>query len=146
MKTLPKAHQQKLVNEMRFAAKKMREEISPHKQIYFFSAVFGELIRTLNWTWDRERALTKQVTEATHRQIGDTLRKNQTREEKAIFVPDIIFTLLAQTTDDLADYFDTQEGSLCEILGRFSELSYATAGNGYYLMEKGDLTLTIEED
>lgn len=138
---LPKVVQQRLIQEVRFAAEKIIEEQSMFRKLYFFSAIHGEIGRVLNWSWDRDLALIHNVFQHTHQAISGRVRSIP--QERAMEFPPEIMERLTQLADDLADYLEgpKDKESLCDLLGRVSELEYATTGNGNFLIEKGILKL-----
>ena len=136
---------QRLVEECHYAATKMQESPQPAKKLYYFSVVFGEAQRVLNWEWSTDLALIYAVAQHVHTQMNMPLQ-----------VPGMGQTLpidwttlcdkLTQTTSDLATHFEKpeDEGStekLFRILGHFAEIAYAVSGNGSYLHEKGAFKL-----
>ncbi|MCP3682940.1 MAG: hypothetical protein GY861_09640 [bacterium] len=130
---------QRLAKEYRYAANKMQESTDPLKKLYYFSVLYGEAQRTLNWEWDRDLALVHVVTQQAHQQI------NQTVQTPASTVPPIdwqdILDKLTQITSDIATYYENistkSKDDLYQVLGRLAEVSYSTIGNGAYLNEKG---------
>ena len=136
---------QRLVEECHYAATKMQESPQPAKKLYYFSVVFGEAQRVLNWEWSTDLALIYAVAQHVHTQMNMPLQ-----------VPGMGQTLpidwttlcdkLTQTTSDLATYFEKAENGgsreeLYQILGRFAEIGYAANGNGSYLYGKGLIKL-----
>lgn len=139
--SLPKIVQERLVKEIRFAANMMYAEENPFRKLYFFSAIYGEIGRALNWSWDRELALIHNTIRQAHLQISGRFRTSP--QERAMPFPDIVFERLASVAQDLADYIESPKDKevLCNLMGRVAELEYAMTGNGNYLMEKGLLKL-----
>ncbi len=142
---LREEYQQRLAKEYHYAATKMQEVTQPVKKLFYFSVLFGEVQRVLNWEWNTDLALINTVTQQVYAQfntaiqmpgIGQTLPLDWTT----------VFDKLTQVTSDLATYFDKaeNEGSkeeLYRILGHFAEIAYAVSGNGSYLLEKGSFKL-----
>jgi len=144
---LPKNLHQRLAEEFRFIADKMHEENDPARKLYLFSGMYGEANRLLNWTWDRDLVLLHNVLQNTHQLFSGRLQAVASGD-RAFRLSGELFELLTQAADDLAEYMlaeymeeEGQKPDLCELLGRFAELSYATTGNGNYLSEKGLLKL-----
>ena len=135
---LREEYRQRLAQEYRYAATKMQESPQPAKKLYYFSVLFGESQRILNWEWDRDLSLIYMTSQYTYNQINlliqPGVRGNVPIDDS------MVFTALTQATLDLATYLEktgdnTEE--LHQILGRFAEISYAVTGNGSYLYEKG---------
>jgi hypothetical protein len=136
---LRKELRQRLAQEYRYAATRMQQEAHPAKKLFYFSIFFGEASRILNLEWDRDLALIFMVTQQTHTQISAT-----TQAQAFSLLPiqgATVYEQLTKTASDLAGYTEkTKEGpkeELCQILGRFAEITYAVSGNGSYLHEKG---------
>ncbi len=136
------AYRQRLAQEYRYASDKMQQSANPARKLYYFSILFGEAQRVLNWEWDRNLALIHMVALDVHKQI--------TAQIPAFGVlpinGDVIFEKLTQTVSDLATYFENlgneeDNSRLCQILARLAEIGYAVSGNGSYLYEKGLIKL-----
>jgi hypothetical protein len=133
---------QRLATEYRYAATKMQEVISERKMFYF-SVLFGEAQRVLNFEWDRDLSLVYIVAQQSHVLINTQLHTFGT------LLPikaSTVFEKLTQITSDLASYYEKAEGEsdkqeLYQILGCLAEITYATNGNGTYLYEKGVIEL-----
>ena len=136
---------QRLAKEYRYAATKMQEVTQPAKKLFYFSVLFGEAQRVLNWEWDRDLALIYSVTLHVHTQFNTTM---QIPALGQVLPNDwvIVYDKLTQVASDFAAYFEKNgnEGSkaeLYQILGRFAEIAYVVGGNGSYLYEKGSFKL-----
>lgn len=132
---------QRLAKEYRYAATKMQQALEPAKKLYYFSVLFGEAQRLLNWDWNQDVALIHQVTQQAYTQIHPT---TQASVLGSLFPIDgsVIYDQLTQTAADLAAYFEKTEKEasreqLFQIIARIAEISYAAGGNGSYLYEKG---------
>ena len=133
---------QRLAQEYRYAATKMQESPQPDQKLYYFSVLWGEAQRVLNWEWNRDLALIYMAANHTYSQVN-LLMQPQVLSVSPIDVS-AVFTALIQATFDLATYLEkagdnTEE--LHQILGRFAEISYVANGNGSYLHEKGLIKL-----
>lgn len=134
-----KEYRQRLAKEYRYAAAKITEVQQLPQKLFYFSILFGEAQRILNFEWDRDLALVHTVTVRAHEQINGAL------SPAAAAVPvdwATVKEVLAKTTSDLAMFFESSidkidHGELCQILGRIAEVSYMVSGNGSYLYEKG---------
>lgn len=140
---LPKEIRQRLAQEFRFAAGKMKETEDPFRKLYFFSAFYGETARALNWVWDRDLVLLHTMCQHAHQQIHARLQSVITGGERVVRPPGALYEALTQVADDLAQYVaqEPETQSLSDLLGRLAELNYLATGNGYYLYEKGLIKL-----
>ncbi len=136
--------QQHLANEYRYAVTKMQEVSQPARKLFYFSVIFSEAQRTLNWQWDRNLALIYAVTHFTHTQINSAMQTSAISQSLPIDWT-LIFDKLTLVTSDMASFFENANNitndELVQILGRFAELTYAVMGNGSYLYEKGEFSL-----
>jgi hypothetical protein len=131
-------YRQRLAQEYRYAATKMQESSQSARKLYYFSVLFGESQRILNWEWDRDLSLIYMAGQYTYNQINLLMQPGM---HGNIPIDDsVVFTALTQAIFDLATYLEKTEDNteeLHQILGRFAEISYAVTGNGSYLYEKG---------
>ena len=140
---LPDDLRTRLATEYRTAVDRMRDSDDPFGQIYYFSVFFGEASRVLNWHWDRDLALINLVTQGTQRAVSQRLQTIVSNTERVVQLSEEFFDAFSQAASDLTDYVE-QDGDpeeLRAVLGRMAELSYVTTGNGYYLLDKGQISL-----
>ena len=129
--------------ECRYAANKMQSSPDPARKLFFFSALFGEAQRLLNLEWDRDIVLIFIVTQQAYNQINVQLPLLGSVLPIKL---ETVFEKLTQNASNLASYLEknekkTRQEELCQILGRFAEITYVTQGNGSYLYEKGIIKL-----
>jgi hypothetical protein len=129
----------RLVREYRNAANKMKEAPNPTRKMFYFSVLFSETQRVLNWQWDRELVLIFIVTQTAHAQINTSMQTNALSQALPLDWQNIL-NKLTELTDEFATCFEKQE-DLIVILGKFAEITYAVSGNGSYLLDKGDISL-----
>ena len=132
---------QRLAKDYSYAVTKMQEETQPAKKLFYFSVLFSEAQRVLNWEWNRDLALIYTVTQHVHTQINNTMQVPGLGQTLPIDWT-TVFDKLTQVASDLAAYLEKTENEdsgeeLCQILGRLAEIAYAVSGNGSYLYEKG---------
>lgn len=141
---LPENLRERLVGEFRFATEKMALEDDPHRKLYFYSALFGEAGRILNLYWDPELALIHGITQQTFNQINARQELITSGRDRIIPVDDKLLVALTHAAVELTEYIDSgsdEKGKLCGILERFTTLAFLTTGNGYYLLQRGSITL-----
>jgi len=131
---------ERLAKEYRYAATKMQGSPNPMQKLFYFSVLFGEASRVLNYEWDRDVALIHLVTQQVYNQL---MASGQSPLISSLPIEwPKVYEKLTQTTVDIATHMEKKEGKdnreeLCEILGRLAEITYAVSGNGSYLYEKG---------
>lgn len=126
----------KLVDEIKFALEKMKQESDAASKLYYFSAIFGIMNRIYNLEYSSDLIFAHAIISSTHSQINARLQA----PDKVIQLPLEIFDKLSDATAELLDVID-KDGNLYEVLKKFVLLGYVTAGNGYYLYQKGLLKL-----
>lgn len=140
---LPEEVRNRLTDEISFAADRMSEEGVGLRKLYFFSAVFGVVGRELNHHWDPKLALIYQVTNLSYQQINSRLQQIAAGDTTLPVGRDILGALDV-ATQQLARLLKQEEildPDLLRILGSMAELSYATTGNGHYLLTRGRIRL-----
>ena len=132
-----------LANELLFVVERMRDNQSDvAAQLYFFSAAFGMVSRLLNQAWDAELVLIHSVLQSTYVSVNNRLQMSASGRERFVEIPGSLMSSLVDTTEQLEKAIrGKKDAKIHSILARFSELAYATTGNGYYLFLKGLIKL-----
>jgi hypothetical protein len=131
-----KEYRDRLAKEYSYAAKKM-QEAPPERKMFYFSVLFGEATRILNFDWDGDLSLLQLVAQSAFNQINAQIPALGTTLPTKVMT---VFELLTQSFFDLAGYYEKENSNkedLYQILVRLSEITYIAVGNGSYLFEKG---------
>ena len=139
---LPPELHKRLRDELRLAVTKMSEADSPHQKLYYFSVFFGEAARVLNWHWDEELVLIWAITQHVHGSLMRCLQASA-QGERVITLTKTYFDALTREAIALVEWIE-KEGNkteLFDIAASLTEILYATTGNGFYLLDKGFITL-----
>lgn len=114
----------------------MHEESDPVRKVYFFSALFTEISRILNWHWDRDLVLLHWVLQATHSNLG--ARVQPASPNVNLKLASVLVEPLTNVAEGLAEYMEKGgEGhDLYELIGRAAEIGYLSTQHGTYVMEK----------
>lgn len=141
---LPKALQERLASEFRFAADGMKAAEDYPTKVYFFSVFYGEPGRILNLHWERSLALLHDVVQKACQQMNlkPTLPEGTTPLLKGI--PIGWMEAFDQVGDEIASTYEADEvdeSRLYAALGRVAELAYVLTGNGFYLFMRGAIKL-----
>jgi hypothetical protein len=137
---------QRLIKEYKNAAEKMLSTNIPPRKLFYFSVLFSETQRVLNWQWDRDHALIHAVTQHAHTQLAAALQSAAASPALPVNWEGLL-NRLTEVTQEFAEHYESIEPdnpnreALCEILGKISEISYASTGNGSYLNDKGELPI-----
>ncbi len=138
---LSEESRKRLAEEYRYAVTKMQNETQIPKKLFYFTVLFSEAQRMLNWEWNSDLALIFLITHNLHTQVNATMQMPMVGGVIPIDWPGFL-DKLTQLASDLASYFEkageeNNKKELYDILGRFAEATYAASGNGSYLLEKG---------
>ena len=134
---LTKELRERLASEFRVAVALMTASESALEKMYYFSVLYLETGRIINWQWDTDLILIWMVTQQTHQKATAKLQR-MAQGDRLAPIPDDYFDHLIEATAELAAYVE-KDGSghdLAQIMGKFAELAYLTTGNGFYLMQK----------
>lgn len=128
---------ERLGSEFRLAVSLMVASESPREKLYYFSVLYLESGRIINWQWDRDLVLIWMVTQQTHIRATAKLQ-SMLQGDPVAPLPDDYFVQLTKATYELTEYVEKNgtEQELAQIMGTFAQLDYLTTGNGYYLTQK----------
>lgn len=129
-----------LVDEINFVVKKMEETQDGTNILYYFSAVFGIFHRILNMDYSNDLIYAHFVLRSTHEVFQQRLKAIQQGVDRTVLISDQQFEKLIALSRELLDKIQ-KKSSIDETLKKFIVLSYSTTGNGYYLMQKGQLKI-----
>ena len=132
----------RLKDEMRLAVDKMVETENPNQMLYYFSVFFGEATRVLNWQWDEDLVLIWTIGQNVHGALNQRLQAI-TQGERVITITKPYFDALKRQAITLVEWVE-KEGNkteLCDIMAGLAKIIYATTGNGFYLLDKGFISL-----
>ena len=141
---LTKDLRERLGSEFRLAVSLMVASESPREKLYYFSVLYLESGRIINWQWDSDLVLIWLVTQQTHQRATAKLLAMLQGDQVAP-LPDDYFVQLTQATYKLTEYIekDGSEQELTQIMGTFAQLNYLTTGNGYYLTQKQSIIKSL---
>ncbi len=130
-----------IVEELGRVAPLLRDpNVEPLSKMYYFSAIHGIINRVINFDYDPGLTFLFNVLQLAHQAVTTRVNALANRQEIGIQLPPNYFNLLGDTIADLAERIEANQ-SVYDVLERLSVLTYVTTGNGYYLYEKGTLTL-----
>jgi len=129
-----------LVDEFRYVAGKIREGSSPVDKSYFLSACHGMTYRILNLEFSSELLLIHNVLQLSHQSIHTRAVEAMRGQNPQIPVLPEVFDAIADGIEALAAAIADDEGPY-PALERINAACYVGTGNGYYLFQKGTLSL-----
>ena len=119
-----------LLRELEFVILKMREEQDIIRKIYFFSAAYGAVERTVRLSLDNELIMAHAILTICYNSLNDRINRLKAGET---IIP-ISQALFDQLTNDLSDFRQAIEEntSVYPSLEAMMRLTYATTGPGFY--------------
>lgn len=134
-----KTYKTALINEIKYVQKKMKENTSPEKKLFYFSAVPAELLRVLNLDYDLDILYLHHAVNHVHFQFQQRLAAIKAGDS-SIILDEKQIDKLESLLEDVIGVID-QKKDIDVVLKAFILLAYSTSGNGFYLMEKGLLRI-----
>lgn len=130
-------NRKRLVDEIQFVRKKMKEEKDPEVKIYYYSAVFGLVDRIFKTEYDPQLVFMHYVLQVSYSAISfhiESVKRGQS-----------VVPLLSDYFDNLESYLaelqekikNEEDGGLYLTFERIICHTYLTMGPGYYLSMKG---------
>jgi len=135
---IPSELRTRLVNEIRFVADRIRIEKDPRTKLYYYSGIYGEMLRIFNFHFDPQLLFCHNVLNYTYQGMKSRADIIVMGKDTLIDFPDGFFDKLCEYLERLASDIETNH-DLYPTLQAISCLAYITTGNGYYLFQKGIL-------
>jgi len=133
---IPKELRERLVKEIKFIAEKMRAESDPRVKMFYFSGVYGEMLRLANIHFDKQLLFAHNVLNYAYQTMKGRVDIVVMGRDRLIDLPDALFDRLCERLEQLASCIEKDE-ELYQTLQEISLLAYIATGNGYYLFQKG---------
>jgi hypothetical protein len=132
-----------IVDEMKEVDKECDEAQAIEDKLYFFSASFGIINRIMNLECDPLLVFIHQILQSTHQALYQRLNLPKAPGVIMNNVPEIFIKSFFKYYKELVIALEKQnDQEIKNILEKFSNLSYATTGNGYYLFLREKLKLS----
>jgi hypothetical protein len=130
-----KAH---VLKEFDFVINKMREPTPLDERFYYYSALYGCIYHVMNLECAPDLVFLHHVLNTVHTAFMTRVQAISRGAEKPVSIDDQMLTRLIELTQELAARIrsDADSTDVCKSL---INLVYATTGNGYYLLQKGEL-------
>jgi len=129
-----------VVNEISYAVNKMEESSSWEEKLYYFSAVYSVINRIFNLEYDSDLIYAHSILQETYNAFSQRIRAILKGGETLIPLDEEHFERLITITKELSNKIEEKK-NIDNTLKKFAILSYATTGNGYYLLQKGLLKI-----
>lgn len=127
---LPPELKKKVLDELEFIIKKMKEEGDLSRKVYFYSAVRGTLERTTRHYFDRELLVAHIIADASYQIINDRINRIKSGD---INVP-ITVSLLNELTEGVSKLRQAVEKDevVYPAIEKIIEVTYMATGPGFY--------------
>lgn len=136
---ISKDNKKLISDEIKYVLKKMEESDVATDKLYFFSAIYGIVHRIFNFKYDLDLLFTHHVLKITYDIFLQKIKAVQSGETP-VMIDDRHFNRLAVLVKELLDNI-TNDKSTIDTLKKFIELGYTLQGNGFYLLQKGIITI-----
>jgi len=137
---IPRNFTERLVSEIRFVVDRIRAERDLRTKVYYYSGVYGEMLRILNISFDSQLLFAHNVMNNSYQLMRARSDAVVLGRDTTIDFPDGFFDRLCLLLEELANNIENNQ-DLSQTLQNISCLSYITTGNGYYLFQKGLLRI-----
>ena len=128
--------QKNFTSEIRFVIERMQATANATEKLYFFSAVYAQAQRIVNFEYDPELMFIFQVVQLVYGMLNARMSAMKIGQEAGISIPDGLFDSLEGALEELADAIDKGIESY-SALQKMVNLAYSTTGNGYYIYLRG---------
>jgi hypothetical protein len=128
-----------IVKEIDYVIDKMNKSETPEEKAYYFSGIHGMIQRIFNLEYDEDLVYTHIILRDTHNAFVSRLHAIKTGQQEIPIYTEH-FDKLVILVKELGEKIQTNE-DINDTLKKFIILSYTTTGNGYYLFQKGLLTI-----
>ena len=137
---ISKSLKEKLVGDLSFTRKRMKEEQDFRRKMYYFSISYVSANRILNVQFDKELLFLSFVLQQSYQMISARVDQIQLGGDTVIPLPDQFFERLTASFKRVEGAV-RKGGSLEDVLQDLVVLAYSTTGNGRYLLEQGGMEL-----
>lgn len=138
---IPDQYYEMLLTEFKDAQKLSNETELIEDKIYYFSATYGIINRIMNFYCDSILVFMHQVLKAVHIDLTNRLQRPNRGAVSTSFPTAFIEALFTYLNELIVEFEKKNEDGIRKVLEKFSNLSYATTGNGYYLFLRNKLSL-----
>lgn len=139
---IPDNYLKLIVDEFKEVEKLCNEAVAPEDKLYFFSATYGIINRVMNLHYDSILIFSHQILQAVHQTLSQRLSTATPNGPISTSVPTVMINSLTAYLPELTSAFeDKDDNKIRAMLEKYNTLSYATGGNGFYLLLRGKLKL-----
>ena len=132
-------YKQVIGKEIEFVLQKMNLSNNVEDKMYFFSAIQGVLHRVMNLEYTDDLLFAHFITNEVHKAFLQRIMSIK-QQDPVVKLTERHWIRLIEITKEFLEVLKNDD-SLDSVLKQYVVLLYSTAGNGYYLMEKGVLKI-----
>lgn len=121
------------------AIKKMESSDTPEEMLFFFTAIHAVINRAFNIEFSEDLLFVHFILDGAHRTILDRIQHMKNGIHVVKFHDDFGPQLLAISKELRKNFYSKNKRN--EALNKIVLLAYSTTGNGYFLLQKGDLPI-----
>jgi len=136
---LSQTNKQLLTDEFTFVINKMELSKTPDQILYYFSGLYGMVLRVLNIEYSDELLLTHFILEKTHKDITGRIHAIKTGPPVMLFPENFAPKLIEYTKELKTGFYNSKQR--IDVLNKFVVLAFSITGNGNYLIEKGIINI-----
>jgi hypothetical protein len=129
---LPEQYHKIILDEFKETLIHCNEVVSLEDKLYFFSASFGIVNRVMNLHCDPLLIFIHQILSSTHQGFIQRLSLRSTPGIVSQGIP-AVEKLFSYFSELISAFENKDEIEIRKVLEKFSNLWYATSGNGFYL-------------
>ena len=139
--SLPENYFQLITLELERVEEMCGKASTPEEMLYYFSAAYGIINRVMNFHCEPSLVFMHQVLQAAHQAFQNRLSSPRNpNSESFMGTPAELIEKLMMYFRGLREAFEGKdEIAIWRALEKFSNLTYATTGNGFYLYQTGKL-------
>ncbi|NOY08478.1 MAG: hypothetical protein GXP33_06525 [Spirochaetes bacterium] len=139
---IPDNYRKMIIEELESIEKLCKEASAFEDKLYFFSGSFGILNRIMNFYTDPTLIFMHQVLQTTHQAFFQRINTKT--------IPGVIYNTIPESFIDSlflylselrAAFEENDQNKIWQVLEKFSVLTYATTGNGFFLYLRGKLKI-----
>ena len=136
---IPKIFKEELLKEFKENVKRIKEEKDVHKQLYYYSAIYGILDRIYRFHFDPEILFIYLVFNSTYNTMLQRIENIKRGDNTIPFRIDLL-SKIADHIEEITLRIEKNE-QCYDLLQKIVVLAYSTTGPGYYMLVKGQMKI-----
>ena len=129
-----------IVDELNYIVEKMRAEEDPLIKLFYYSGAYGVLPRVFNLEYHPILIHIHMILQVSYNTINNKVNDILRGVEPVVKIPQNYFETLENAVEELAEKLDKDQ-DISLTLQKITNITYIMIGNGYYLYQKGMISL-----